>query len=244
MKSNKDKRVTVAFVKAGDRYPAEWYNILAHAVKDHTTVPTDIICWTEDPEGLDRSLVRPVRVDTSPDKHSLLHGPWVKMNMYQKKPPGVKTERLLYLDVDNLIVGDIDPILKTDSPACFMRGYPDDWPRRPDTNTSVVMMNTGYLSRIWDTWIGSPPDTSDYSLGGPFPPEWDQSFVNDIFRRTNSWPDTFSEKLIASYKLDVRQNGPQDVRIVVFHGRPKMDEVEEPWVKERFNSPWTKEHWK
>jgi hypothetical protein len=164
--------------------------------------------------------------------------------MYQKKPPGVKTKRLLYLDVDNLITGDIDPIIKSKAPACFMRNYPRDWPRKLDVNTSVVMMDTGCLSYVWDAWVNTPPDTSDDRLGGPFPPDWDQSFANDVFRSSNRWPETFSENLVASYKEDVRRYGLRDIRIAVFHGRPKMDEVDEPWVKERFNSPWTKEHWK
>jgi hypothetical protein len=129
--------------------------------------------------------------------------------------PGRFTGRVLYLDLDSVIVGALDPL-------AYRKGavHLKDWGWKDNVHFGGVWSFDAEQEgrRIWEAYNDSVPanfkDDQDWltSLGiwGPLPPH-----------------------LVRSYRYHCSQNSPPPgASVVAFHGRPKPHEMLTPWVKE------------
>lgn len=218
-----------------DYYPAKYVNVLYNSVKRNTTIPFDFILYAgayaknhPDLKALDKNI----RVI-----HNNFKQWWGGMLWWQAKPEGVETDTVLYIDLDVVIVGNLDPIVNFPSDHAYMKDYPVDMcPRgkENDGNCSVALIRNGAGSRVWEEYekAGMPQwDVLDPPAGRLFP-LGAQGIMNDYKIKH----DLFPQDWVPSYKLDVAKRGVQpDCIAISFHGRPKPHELlYVPFIKENW----------
>lgn len=117
---------------------------------------------------------------------------------------------LIVVGLDTVVCGNIDHL------ACYtLVGDKIGLPRSPGKDyacNGVALVPQGFR-HVYEDWRGE----NDM--------EWlrkQKHFLIDA-----SWPGQ-----VLSYKCDVRPSGLGDARLIYFHGDPKADAVDEPWVRE------------
>lgn len=208
--------LTVACVNAGnyEGRGVDYVNRLLRAVKRNSTVPFSFVCFTdeEDTAYSKRIILKPIPMQ--------LKGWWNKMYMFKA---GVLEGRVVYLDLDTVITGNIDALLKLETPFAMLRDV-----MRPHLKASGVMawLANGRYG-LWDAYedAGRPHHWK----------EGDGGFIADHLAYE---PDLLQNHVdgIYSYKKNCRAQGlPDDATIVCFHGQPRPHMVADAWVGE---------HWK
>ncbi len=132
------------------------------------------------------------------------HGWWAKIELFR---PGLFDDRVLYLDLDVEVVGDLRPIIEYPAPFASIKDYIN----KSQINSSVM---------VFDPGAGAAAYTSDPPIT-----DWhgDQGFISaaipDIERFPVSW--------CPSYKVHVKRFGcPPDAKVIVYHGTPR------PWSQQ------------
>jgi hypothetical protein len=219
MASDGSEQLTVACLKWGTRYSPAYVNILHDMVRRHLTLSHRFVCLTDDPAGLNCEAM-PI-VPNLPTW-------WGKLTLFRHPIPG----RVLFLDLDTVIVGNIDGFAAYDGPFCVVRPFYRDW----GFNSSIMSIAAGFGHHIWDRFAVNPQAAID-RCRREADPRWnlgDQRWIELTVERADWWQDVLPGQL-ASYKVHCG-NGlpPPDARIVCFHGKPDPHDVADPWVKEHW----------
>lgn len=219
-----------------DYYPPEYVNRLYRACVRNTTIPFEFVLFTG-PEA-----EKPGRIaDIDPAIRIVPVGLpfwWCGLPFWQKHPPGICTGTILYLDLDQVIVGNLDDLILFPSDQAYMKDYPaHSCPagREHDACVSTSLLRGGSGRKVWDEYVAQGKPTWDPLSPPPGRalPLACQSILNDPKHGIRF--DLFPEEWVCSYKLEVLKNGlPEDCRIVAFHGQPKPHEVDWPFVKEHW----------
>jgi hypothetical protein len=217
----------------GDYYPLDYVNKLYNMVERNTTFLFEFLLYAgvlaEENPGRLRGLNGNIRVEWSG-----LPFWWGGMKFWMQDPPGVKTPKLLYLDLDIVITGCIDELILYPSDHACMKDYPAGIcpaGHERDVNTSVVLLKTGSRPEVWENYVRAGMPIWNVLEG----PDGDRPLPLGAQTLINHWSkfDLFPENWVCSYKLHlVHEKGlPDDCRIVVFHGLPKMHQVNESFVR-------------
>lgn len=197
---------TVVCVKAGTKYGADYVNRLASMIQRNCAMPLHVVCFTDDPRGLDPS------VEPQPLPADGLQGWWNKVALFQEKLPGV-SGRVLYLDLDVVITGWLDPLLTAPGDFIVM-----DNDYVPGFNTSVMLFEVGARTDIWKKFS---PDVAQRIEG-------DQDWVALMAPDAHLWPAGWC----VPYRLRAAQAVPHGSKVVVFSGRPNPDEYPAEWIRQ------------
>ena len=195
---------TVVCVKAGTKYGPEYANRLAAMVRRNASVPLRVVCFTDDPRGLDAG------VEPQPLPAEGLHGWWNKVALFGETLPGVEG-RVLYLDLDVVITGSIDPLLNMQGDFIVR-----DNDYVPGFTSSVMLFEVGARPEIWRTFT---PETAQRIAG-------DQDWIALTAPDAELWPEPWC----VMYRLRAAQTLPHDAKLVVFSGRPVPADLPAPWV--------------
>lgn len=203
--------LTIACVKWGSRYSAEYVNILHDMVKRNLPEGFEgrFVCFTDDASG----LADGIETRALPDG---LDGWWNKIALFSPYafPEG---ERVLYFDLDMVIVGALDDLVKFDGAFGILSD-----PYHPlHYNSSVMMWTAGTLCHIWDNWIAAGMPTRP--LGDQ---QWIEESAPDATFLQRAFPNTF-----ASYKAHCFPFPPEGTKVVFFHGEPKPHNCDAIWVQ-------------
>jgi FkbM family methyltransferase len=191
---------------------AEYVNKLYDAVLRNLPEWTvgEFVCFTDDTNASayhENIVLRPLEPG--------LEGWWNKLALFR---PGLfpKGERVVFFDLDTLIIGPLDDIVLYKGDFAMLRDF-----YRPDGfQSSVMLWRSGYGHHLWDEYQAAGRPTHD--VGG------DQSWIE---KRTKpdtlqlAFPDAF-----ASYKVSCTKYPPAKARVIVFHGHPRPHEVLDGWV--------------
>jgi hypothetical protein len=194
--------VFVACVKVGTLYGPEYVNRLAAMVARNTTRAHRFVCLTDDPRGLTCEFL-PVDTD--------LTGWWAKLALFKDRVFG---ERVIYLDLDTVICGNIDFLFDYTGPFAILRSF-----LPPSRYGSAVMSFIPGLGYLWNDFTR---DVMARLYG-------DQDWIEERVPAVDCWQD-IAPGAIGSYKVDGLEDGPKDFAIVCFHGEPKPHDVTEGWV--------------
>lgn len=200
-------------LKAGKAYGPEYVNRLGSMIGRHLKQDFRLFCLTDDPRGLDDRIdVIPLPVD--------LEKWWGKLYFFK---PGVLPagERVIYFDLDTLIVGSLDELVKyRGSFATLMDFY---WPHL--VGPAVMLWEAGKHAQIWERWEeeGRP----EHSMGDLW---WlnsidDGRWVQKVDRLQLIYPYTF-----ISYKVHCVPTPLPEASVVCFHGEPKPHNCGAEWV--------------
>jgi hypothetical protein len=203
--------LTVCCVQWGAKYSDAYVWNLYHQVAQWLSLPHQFLVLTDRPEHWrDKLVALPLQGG--------LPGWWNKLTLFNPEFYGLDG-RILYLDLDVVVVDWLDPIAEFDSPfAChrdFMR------PREAATAVMVFDADSDMVRRLWQEFSKDPKMYMGLFHG-------DQEFVDAHCR-----PDFLPQHWVVSYKLQALKQPPSGARVVCFHGQPKPHEC----------SGWVSNYW-
>jgi len=214
---------TVCCLKWGTQYGPEYVNILYAMVQRNVQMAGfDFVCFTDNPRGI-HSWIRTAPLPYEAPKW------WGKMGLYMPTIPGIHTERLLFLDLDVVVIGPLDEMLHYPGDLVMAMDWPSGtWPsgdlKNRNGQTSVTLLKVGSRTDIWEKYVAAGKPT--YQTPG------DQEWINENFPGGMA---LFPERFVQSYKLHKLQGDTlPKCSVVMFHGEPKPESCG-GWVKERWH---------
>lgn len=175
--------LTVAVVYSGGNYKKEHVHRLRKQLIGRLNQPYQFVCLEDSP----------------------FPGFWAKISLFE---PGRFSGRVLYLDLDVDIVGNLDEIV--DFPWPF--GIIKEW-NGPGVNSSVMVWDAGTADHLFTRF------KKEYISGIRY--LGDQNYIGDKMISTAKFPKVWC----LSYKTHIRPAGkiPEETKVICYHGAPK------PW---------------
>lgn len=217
-------------------FDADCVNNLFRMVDRHYQAPHRNICVTNLPKGIDASIeIVPDREDFKemPNPNGS-HNPscYRRLRAFAPDAGEVFGERLVSLDLDVVIVGDLMPLF--DRPEDFIIWGQSDFPRRQFYNGSLWMLRTGTRTKVWTEFDRHAPlKAAKRGHKGS-----DQGWLSYVLGPHEAkWGE---QDGIYSYRVHVAPRGnvlPENARLIAFHGRT------DPWDYNMQQVPWIREHY-
>lgn len=223
--------VTILCVRFGKKYGKEYVERLRNMVARHCTVPYEFVCLTDDDRPIDG-----VRLIVQPNA-GYQRGWWHKVHMFN--PDLDVSERVLYFDLDTVIIENIDKLFDYTTEFVGIRDFNRQFhPNWNILNSSIMTWLHQSESDIWEKFAANPQAAQ--TLAG------DQDW---IYRVAKDRIIYYPRDWVMSYKWEIRSkeelvfiNGvrkfketknpeiPKDCSVLVFHGDPKPEDVTDPIV--------------
>lgn len=195
---------------------AEYVNNLFDMVKRNLSAgyPGRFVCITDDPTGLHRDI----EVIQAP---SDIHGWWVKLWMF-KRGLFAEGERLIFMDLDTLVIGELDSLAGYSGKFATLRDF-----YNPELLGPAIVCWTACedVAAIYDEWAAAGHPTAGHG------DQWwlcrmDQGrFARNCDKLQDLYPGMF-----VSFKADCRPYPPKAAKVVCFHGQPRPHNCPEKWV--------------
>ena len=224
--------VTVLCVLWGDKFSKDYVYNLKASVERNTTVPHKFVCLTDQSlEGIETLILRPG-----------LTGWWNKMQMFDGRIKG----RIVYLDLDTLIIDNIDWLLNYDGPFA---GIEDLGSVNSHQQHLKGKLQSGVMA--WDSeeadWIWNEFNFRKMLATNAF--RGDGEYLESVLpTHKRVLLQRRYPQQIKSYKYDVYPNNYKGTSIVCFHGRPSiiqaMTETVNTSVKSYEPQKWIQKYWR
>ncbi len=200
--------LTICCVKSRPYYTRHDVHKLWAMIERNITIPHRFVCFTDDADGM-RCKTKAIP--------SGLEGWWAKLSLFRH---GLMDGKILYIDLDTLITGNLDFIDDYKGDFAILRDF-----YRPDGYGSGVMLWNKPQPQVWDMW----------SKHKPYHPLGDQGVMEDLVPGADRLQDLWPGKFV-SYKVDCEAGIPSNAAVVCFHGHPKPDNFsQDHWVQRIWN---------
>lgn len=218
----------VMCMKWGSLYGPDYVNVLFSATRKHLKVPFRFVCLTDNSTGIDPAIECYPIPDPGLGANYYGRGGWPKLLLHKADLYGL-SGRCLFIDLDSIITGDLEPMLQAKGGIVLIREWRRfaDYFRKYQVNgaTGVFAWDIGSQSQIHDRFLADPA-----AVTASFRSE--QRFVTAHATDMRFWPHpdviSFKRHLMAPALFDrfmaVKAPWP-GVRIVAFHGHPRPIEV-------------------
>lgn len=238
----------VVCLKWGTKYPAEYVNRLFNMVNRNTTIEYNFYCITDDAEGLDEKIEAKMISDLS------LVGWWYKLMIFKEDFYGISGTSI-FLDLDVVITANIDELF-TVEPGKFkiIRDLKQGF------NSSVFRLTMGSMAYVWDDFVKNKDDIVGRLHGDQ---DWiAEAAPDEMSTWPASWVVSYKKQCNARAKRSygrigqwARKHGlmpppkgeaelPEGAKIVIFHGKPDPEDVQNgPWDMWKY-APWINENWR
>ena len=212
---------TIICMKWGSKYGPQYVNRLYKSIKRHTKRKTQLYCFTEDSNDLDKDIIcKPLPKISLPEPISFT--PWRKMSLWQYPLYDLEGD-VLFLDLDLVITGDLDRFFDF-KPGLYC--VIENWTQKGKNigNTTCFRLPIGKYKSVFKQFEENPKKywkkyhieqiyLSDQIQDQVFwPPEWCKSFKHDLLPK---WP----------FRIWQPAKLPNDTSIVAFTGKPDPDDV-------------------
>lgn len=217
--------INVVCFKWGTEFGPEYVNKLYNSVKRNTTIDINFICYTENPSG--------VECETREFLEPLPHW-WYIIGLFNKSHGF--TDKVVYMDLDTVILDNIDHILSIDVPFITLR----DYYRPKGLQTAYIAWEPSWGEFIWER-LASQYSREQYNSLRRLK-RGTNGFLEDSVGLGPEIPrlQDYVPGECVSYKVHIRDKKQpcnfNDVKMVFFHGRPRPHEVA--------NLNWMEENWK
>ena len=206
--------LTVWCVNIGTKYHPDYVYALKEMVDKYLTIPHEFKCIT--------TLHLPDIFCVKP--HLPYQGWWSKINLFSK---GMATGPSLYFDLDVLIVKNINYLANYTQ---YKFAAPANWAMsgHGGVQSSVMAWRgdwTEPADRIKPLWKDKLELESGHTMIANKAYWGDQEWIGYILG-----DDWMKIEGIGSYKYHCRQNIPDWLKVMVFHGNPKPHEVNDKWI--------------
>ncbi len=256
---------TFVCMKWGTRYGADYVNRLYRGVaRGMQGQDFRLVCFTDDATGVDMRVVcRPLPpFDGVPDH--LARKPWRKLTLWGDLGGDLAGQRVLFLDLDVVITGDLRPFFDHEPASPFVVW---DNPTKPGSgvgNTSVFRFTVGSHPEILARFVANPEAVwraefrieqeliaarlgdgrAARSVGRTPAVAADPFYAGLGVMRLwpRGWCVSFKEDLLPCWPLRLWRAPalPPTAQIVVFHGKPDPDEA----LRGHWPAPWWKRIYK
>jgi hypothetical protein len=223
-------------------FTADHVNTLYRMVLKHYQKPFRFSVITDDAEGISFDI----RIIPMWDDFATVASPfgarhpacYRRLKLFAPEARDLIGERIVCLDLDVVVTGDLGPIWNRSEDVVFFTGQ---WGRlgKPSRkqfyNGSMFMLKAGSRPQVWEQFNPrlSPRTTRVNGLGGS-----DQAWYALILGPNEArWG---KKDGVYSFRNDIATNNnrlPGDARIVLFHGR------RDPWDHECCRIDWVKKHY-
>jgi hypothetical protein len=236
-------------MKWGTKFGPEYVNRLHGMVRRHLSRPLRFVCLTERGEGLDPEIEVLPLPDVGWNEGIRAHG-WWKVGLFSPSLGDLRGT-VLFLDLDVLVVGSIDPFFEYPGEVLVPRDYRririrGDW---FVGNTSVLRFRVGRHPQVLEAFKRDFPAISRRVRN-------EQEYVSRYFHERGildywpgRWCPSFKRHCVAPWPLSYLRTPrlPDAARVVVFHGRPDQQEALAgkggKWYRPILPTPWVAEHW-
>ena len=212
-------------MKWGTLYPASYVNVLYQACRANITGDFKFVCLTENQDGLDPAIISHPIPDLNLEPHHWTKGGWPKLAVFAKDFFGL-TGRALFIDLDTVISGSLDPFFDYKAPKMVTIDTGPTW-GVSDTNasplagTGIFTFDLGAHSNILDHFMHNRDAiVNEHRI--------EQIYVQDMVDNMAFWPQDW----VLSLKYHLRRPAltglvlappePQpENRVIAFHGEPR-----------------------
>lgn len=217
----------VLCMKWGTLYPAEYVNVLYRACREYISGDFRFVCLTNEEEGLLPMVERYPIPDIGLEYRHYYHGAWPKIALFSRDLNGL-SGRCLFIDLDTVIWGSLDPLFQVPGVLVAIDNAP--WTREsgPRTMSSVFAFDIGSLGHV----VADLQANRDELIARH---DIEQEYLHHAVREIRYWP----QEWLVSFKHHLRRplvidrflppRPPAgDVRLLVFHGRPRPIDLIRP----------------
>lgn len=229
--------ITVACVFWGDKFSDDYVYNLKSMVERNTTVPHQFVCFS------DRELEGIKTVKLIPG----YEGWWNKMQMFNTDFK--LGNRVVYLDLDTLIVDNIDWLLEYDGMFMGIEDLGSVNKHQPELKgrlqSGVMSWDYRLNSHLWNRFTSSG-ESQRYRGDGEYlnhiVPKYQRDFIQKRYKGK-----------LKSYKYQVYSEGiTDDLSIICFHGRPSIPQAMTETVTTGWKNSgktyepqdWIKDYWR
>lgn len=197
----------------------KYINNLYEGAKRFTKEPFKFVCFSNEELTLDEQIeVRKWKQVTS-------KGVLPRMYMFSKDA-GLFGSQVLSLDIDLIITGSLDDLLKYRGLFCTRKS----WTRGEETliDGDIMSFRAGKETEemFWTPLVQDIRKVEELSNGGR-----ERFWVRHVMNgKSDTWQDVIPGQ-VCSYKFHVMGTGevPQGVRIISCHGHPRPHQIAQPW---------------
>lgn len=226
--------ITVACVFWGTKFSVEYVHNLKSMVEKNTTVDHKFICLSDKKiEGIETRILKPG-----------YEGWWNKLQLFDLAHN--LGERVVYLDLDTLIVNSIDWLLEYRGNFMGIEDVGAVNAHQPHLKgvlqTGVMAFNSYMNAKLWTELSVNKEFRSNFRGDGECLNHTISPLSRDLLQ--NLYPGR-----LKSYKYQVYPNKPDNnTSIICFHGRPSITQA----INEIVTTPmqtyhpqkWIKEYWR
>jgi hypothetical protein len=212
--------VIVACVRAGTLYPFEYVTKLRNMVGRHLKVPFELVCFTDQAEQCEGATF----IDTS---QSGLTGWWQKLLLFEPSWRG--HNRVIYLDLDTVIVGDITPLARVPGEFAILETPVRKIdPRYPcKFNSSVMTIGGGMAAFVWTAFSRRQEElVARHDRYG------DQACIEELYPSAPFLQRLLPKGFFCNYR-DITALAP-NAAVVNFGGAHKPHNCPIRWVQEQW----------
>lgn len=214
------------------KYTAEHVNIWASMLRRNITVPHTLACVTNMPEGIDPKIkIIPLpefkEVDNKNwDAKNGLPQCYRRLDMYRADAAKTYGRKILCLDLDVVITGNIDHIVSADVDFAMSKGTAGHRPY----NGSLQMIKAGSRPQVFERFLPEAAVTASSMYIGS-----DQAWITFCL----GWSEKYfgDEHGVYFYRKKSTEL-PEDCKIMFFAGTIN------PWDYNLHNLDWVAEHYK
>jgi len=229
--------ITVACVFWGDKFSEDYVYNLKSMVERNTTVPHQFVCFSDrELEGIKTAKLI-----------SGYQGWWNKMQMFNTDFR--LGNRVVYLDLDTLIVGNIDWLLEYDGMFMGIEDLGAVNEHQPELKgrlqSGVMAWDYRLNSHLWNRFTSSG-ESQRYRGDGEYlnhiVPKYQRDFIQKRYKGK-----------LKSYKYQVYSEGiTDDLSIICFHGRPSIPQAMTETITTGWKNSgktyepqdWIKDYWR
>jgi hypothetical protein len=218
-------------------------NTLMKMVARNLKLPHRFTCITDDPTGIDSA----VRIIPLWNTYANVPNPtgarnpscYRRLKMFSEEARELIGERIISMDLDTVITGDITPLFNRDDDFVIWGGQSIQ-PGHPRVfcwyNGSLMMLRAGTRTRVWNEF---DPDRSPMEAHRANSRGSDQGWISHCLgQKEKIWTDRDGVYSYRNHVVPNKQKLPTGARLVAFHGRhdPWMPEVQKlnPWIEEHY----------
>lgn len=253
-------KANIASIKWGSLYGAEDVNCLYAMVRRNVHNYTlDFYCFTDDDTGLHPDIISRPIPEVRPTGNAPIRNIYRKLALCDNDLGGLNGERVLFLDLDVLVIDELDAMLNRAQGDDFI--IINDWHTKGNRvgQASCFSWRVGTLGQVKRDFESRPQDViAQYHTAC-------QRYLSDMVRATHGplyfWPDewckSFKFHALPSWPMRPFRTPqcPRGVKVLAFHGEPKMvdalngrwSEKPQPLHKRLYKTIrpayWIAEHW-
>lgn len=208
----------VCVLKSGGDYDIDYIIKLKNMIDRNTTAPYEFVCLTD--MDIDKNICKSIKLIYG------YPGWWSKIELFRSGL--INAKQIIYFDLDTIVLKNIDDLLNFQHN--FSALYP--WNERSRQNGlyasgMMAWKNNNTFSFLFDQFDSK--EIKKYRKG-------DQEYISRTLENNDKKPEFFQSLFpgIYSYKRNCKEQLPEDARIICFHGKPRLHEIEIKWVKDHW----------